>query len=73
MWTPDGPTVDTLTRQGWTVDGPDHADAEVHRGWWWVPQSSARHDAVATDSAVAVIDTPARDNAAADGLSLIHI
>lgn len=38
-WSPDGPAVTTLTRQGWTPDGPDPVAVESRRGWTWVPQA----------------------------------
>ncbi|RPA58611.1 hypothetical protein EF294_15760 [Gordonia oryzae] len=38
-WSPDGPTITALTRQGWTVDGPDPVAVESRRGWLWVPQA----------------------------------
>lgn len=38
-WSPDGPSADTLTRQGWTPDGPDPVAVESRKGWTWVPQA----------------------------------
>ena len=48
-WSPDGPSTDTLTRQGWTPDGPDPVAVESKRGWTWVPQADALDDAGAQD------------------------
>lgn len=52
MWTPDGPSTDTLTRQGWTPDGPDPVGVESRRGWFWVPQADARDDGASQDLAL---------------------
>lgn len=51
-WSPGGPAVDTLTRQGWTVDGPDPVGVESRKGWFWVPQAAALDDAGAQDLAL---------------------
>ncbi|MGC5249652.1 hypothetical protein ACPXB3_22340, partial [Gordonia sp. DT219] len=53
-WSPDGPAVTTLTRQGWSVDGPDPVAVESRRGWWCLPERTVAATAEASVSLAAV-------------------